>query len=256
MQTKIKIILSLLSAIGIIFLLSTINLSINIKVEREEKEKIKNELLQTVKEKKAIKKDLEEITRVKIDTQLKLAEEKGKTKILETKIDYEKEQRKLLTAKLKKKKEKIEELLTELEKRKQKESKLSKLLNKIKQEKEKLALQLKEREKKGIILDKIVVRPKEFCPVDLRGEVLIVNDEFNFLMIDLGKKDGLSAGTILGVYQDKKLLGKIRTEEVYTNISEATVLPVGLQPIGLREEKNIISEGDEVRSFINSDYAD
>lgn len=246
MQTKIKITLSLLSAIGIIFLLSTINLSINIKREREEKEKIKNELLQTVKEKRAIKKDLEEMVRVKIDTQLKLDEEKRKAKILEAKIDSEKEQRRLLTAKLKKKKEKVEELLTELEKRKQKEDKLSKLLNKIKQEKEKLVLQSKEREKKGIILDKIVVRPKEFC-----GEVLIVNDEFNFLMIDLGKKDGLSVGTILGVYRDRKLLGKIRVEEVYNNISEAAVLPVGLG-----EKKNIISEGDEVRSFINSDYTD
>ncbi len=244
MQTKIKITLFLLSAIGIIFLLSTINLSINIKMEREEKEKIKNELLQTVKEKRAIKKDLEEMTKAKIDTQLKLDEQERQAKVLEAKIDSERKQRGVLTAELKKKKEKVEELLTKLEKRKQKESKLSKLLNKIKQEKGKLVLQLKEREKKGIILDKIVVRPKEFCPVGLRGEVLIVNDEFNFLMIDLGEKDGLSAGTILGVYRDRELLGKIRAEEVYSNISEAAVLPVGL-----REEKNIISEGDEVRSL-------
>ena len=103
-----------------------------------------------------------------------------------------------------------------------------------------MASQLKEREKKRITLDKIVVRPKKFC-----GEVLIVNDEFNFLMIDLGKKDGLSAGTILGVWRDGELLGKIRVEEVYSNISEASIL-----------EGKGISEGNKVKSFINSDYSD
>lgn len=244
MERKTKKAFLFLLVIGTAFLISTIILSFNIKKEKKEIRKVKSELWQITKEKNTVKKNLQEMTRAKIDSELELDEQRRQTKVLEAKINSERKQKKLLTGKLEKKKEKIRELLIELEKKRQKENRLRELLNKTEQEKKRLTTELKKMKEKGVILEKIVIKPKEFSkkPKEFSGEVLIVNKEFNFLMLDIGKKKGIKPGTILGIYRNKKLLGKIKIEETYDNISQATILSTGLQ------EKEIIA-GDKVQNF-------
>lgn len=56
----------------------------------------------------------------------------------------------------------------------------------------------------------------------LGGEVLVVNREFNFIVVSLGKRDGLEQGDCLAVYDGNKLLGEVFVETVRENISAAS----------------------------------
>ncbi len=56
----------------------------------------------------------------------------------------------------------------------------------------------------------------------LEGEVLVVNREFNFIVISLGKRNGLKEGDRLNVYDNDRLLGEVSVETVRENISAAS----------------------------------
>ncbi|UCH11854.1 MAG: hypothetical protein JSW18_03235 [Candidatus Omnitrophota bacterium] len=56
----------------------------------------------------------------------------------------------------------------------------------------------------------------------LKGEVLVVNREFNFIVISLGKRNGLKEGDRLKVYDNHRLLGEVSVETVRENISAAS----------------------------------
>ena len=58
--------------------------------------------------------------------------------------------------------------------------------------------------------------------VTLEGEVLVVNREFNFIVISLGKRNGLKDGDRLNVYDNDRLLGEVSVETVRENISAAS----------------------------------
>jgi len=59
----------------------------------------------------------------------------------------------------------------------------------------------------------------------LSGEVLAVNDEFSFIIIDLGKKDGVKKGEKFIVYKDEKYKGKVEVEEVFKDMCSCNILP-------------------------------
>ena len=67
-----------------------------------------------------------------------------------------------------------------------------------------------------------VVRAEERI---LNGRILAVNRKFNFVIINLGKEDGIEKGMIFMVYQDKKLLGKVEVEDVFPKMSSCIILP-------------------------------
>ena len=71
------------------------------------------------------------------------------------------------------------------------------------------------------------------------GNVLVVNREFNFIVVSLGEKDGLKAGQFLEVLRAGKVIGKVQVERVYENMSAANLLP--------EQTKTEIKEGDTVR---------
>jgi len=83
-----------------------------------------------------------------------------------------------------------------------------------------------------------VVKNKE--PVKagaLEGKVLVVNKEFNFIVISLGSKDGIGLGDVFSVYRGKEYIGDVKIEKVHEGMSAA----------GFAEEiKNKISENDRV----------
>lgn len=59
----------------------------------------------------------------------------------------------------------------------------------------------------------------------LTGEVLAVNDEFHFVIVSLGKKDGVKGGEKFIVYKDKKYKGKVEVEEVFKDMCSCNILP-------------------------------
>ncbi|MBN1405054.1 MAG: hypothetical protein JW946_00870 [Candidatus Omnitrophica bacterium] len=54
------------------------------------------------------------------------------------------------------------------------------------------------------------------------GEVLVVNREFNFVVINLGKKDGIKEGDRFMIYDVNRPLGEVSVETVRENISAAS----------------------------------
>ena len=59
----------------------------------------------------------------------------------------------------------------------------------------------------------------------LNGKVLEVNRKFDFVIINLGKEDGIKKGMMFMVYRDKKLLGKVEAEDIFPKMSSCIVLP-------------------------------
>lgn len=76
-------------------------------------------------------------------------------------------------------------------------------------------------------------------PAKLEGQVLVVNKEFSFVVINLGEKDGLEDSAVLDVYRGRELLGKVQVERIYDTMSSAVILP--------RVTKGEIKEGDIVK---------
>lgn len=77
---------------------------------------------------------------------------------------------------------------------------------------------------RAVELEKIVVTAD--LPVStVIGNILVVNKEFNFVVVDLGKKDDLKLGDILSVYRKDEFIGKVQVERLEREISVASILP-------------------------------
>ncbi|MFC1631593.1 hypothetical protein ACFL1I_04255 [Candidatus Omnitrophota bacterium] len=98
-------------------------------------------------------------------------------------------------------------------------------------------LKSKSKAQKGVELKKIVVKPKAR---QLNGRVLVVNREFEFLVIDLGRKNGLKIGDEFKVFQGVEEIGKVKVEKVYEAMSTAGILS-GSQLFRISEDSAVKS---------------
>ena len=73
------------------------------------------------------------------------------------------------------------------------------------------------------------------------GRVLVVNKEFNFIVIDLGEQNGVGIGAQFGVYRNGELLAKVEVEQVYKDMSSAKILA--------EDFSGEIQEDDEVKKL-------
>lgn len=71
----------------------------------------------------------------------------------------------------------------------------------------------------------------------LEGKVTVVNKEYNFAVISLGQKDGISIGDQFSVTREGKVIGEIKVEKVHESMSAA-----GFEA----ELKDLIKENDLV----------
>ncbi len=79
-------------------------------------------------------------------------------------------------------------------------------------------------QKKSVEPVKREVRNNTSEPITSIGEVLTVNREFAFLVISLGKKDGITEDMVFNIQRDNKNLGQIKVETVRENISAAALI--------------------------------
>jgi hypothetical protein len=75
----------------------------------------------------------------------------------------------------------------------------------------------------------------------LKGKVLVVNDRYRFVVIDLGARDGVEKGMVLIVHRDKKFIGKCQVGKVYNRMSAADLVTDWM--------KDDVVVGDGVRKF-------
>lgn len=70
------------------------------------------------------------------------------------------------------------------------------------------------------------------------GQVVVVNREYDFIVMNIGKNHGLSIGQEFKIVRGSEVLGKVKVEKVYDELSAAAILP--------ESKKENIREGDAV----------
>ena len=73
------------------------------------------------------------------------------------------------------------------------------------------------------------------------GQVVVVNREYDFIVMNLGKNHGLSIGQEFQIVRGDSVLGKVKVEKVYDELSAAAILP--------ESQKDNIKEGDTVKAL-------
>jgi peptidoglycan hydrolase CwlO-like protein len=94
------------------------------------------------------------------------------------------------------------------------------------QEKNVLAEQLKTLEAEKKLLQQMV-RTKQTgeLPDGIEGRVMAVNDDWNFVVLDIGEKQGLVGGARMVVYRGNNLIGRIKIASVEPTVAVADILP-------------------------------
>lgn len=80
---------------------------------------------------------------------------------------------------------------------------------------------VKKEETEKIELKEIVVTPGKA----MEGRIISVDKETEFVIINLGKKDGVKIGKIMSVYRGKDYLGDIKVTRLQPEMSAADLLP-------------------------------
>jgi cell shape-determining protein MreC len=75
----------------------------------------------------------------------------------------------------------------------------------------------------------------------LKGKVLVVNDRYRFVVIDLGARDGVEKGMVLILHRERQFIGKCQVEKVYNRMAAADLV--------LNWMKDEVRVGDGVRKF-------
>lgn len=73
------------------------------------------------------------------------------------------------------------------------------------------------------------------------GEIIVVNREYNFVVMNIGKNQGLTLGQEFQILRGSEILGKVKIEKLYEELSAAAILP--------ESDKSLIREGDAVRAL-------
>jgi len=90
------------------------------------------------------------------------------------------------------------------------------------QTKEKAAADVAERYKSMLLANKIAVEPEK----KFHGNVLVVNREQEFLILDLGADDSVPVGTKLEVIRDNHLIGKVTVQKLVEGNDQLSVATV------------------------------
>lgn len=101
----------------------------------------------------------------------------------------------------------------------------------------------------GVELGNIVVSPgtpgnaaanavPRAAPGFLEGKVLVINKDYNFVVINLGAKEGVGIGNVFSVYKDSRYIGDVKVEKVHESMAAAGFVGEDI--------KSKISEGDRV----------
>lgn len=61
-------------------------------------------------------------------------------------------------------------------------------------------------------------------PIELEGNIIVVNKEFNFAVINLGSKDGVIMGMEFEVYHNNSYIGDVKVEQLHDAVAAAGFL--------------------------------
>lgn len=239
--SKININAQLIIIIVLVFFCGTLFILRN--GEKTERAKVQKKLVETLKEKDEAQKNLADLKVAKSDLEAKIAAMESDIKKINEALSKEKEEKNSIKTNLDAKEAMLADLNAQLENEKREKDALNDSLAKFRKDYENLKSQVDQLTKtkqdleaklkefseasapsakeSGVELEKIVVSAES----KLKGDVVVVNKNLGFLVINLGSKDGISPGTILGIYRNDSFLGEVQVEKVYESISSANILP-------------------------------
>lgn len=178
---------------------------------------------------KELNRQLEEIKLARQELEKKIQDLITNQTMLETELNASKEANKVLLEEFNRRQKEIVKKFEGLAGENKKTylslfNRIEQLLNeKIALEKELEKLKNLTREEtpaQQVDLDKIVVQKEKTLDTPV-GSVLEVNNEYNFVMVDLGKENNVTAGMRFIVLRDKKKIGEIVLKEIYKGMSLA-----------------------------------
>ncbi len=257
-KPKKKIAFKGLNVIVLVLIIGLLGASGYLFAEKANLEKLnallKQQLDRAVAEKRTLRIELRETASIKEELEGKVEEMQTEAETLAAQIEEEKRAKEAALLQLEGVEETIDTLKEQVELEQKEKLSLASVLKKEKSENNQLSEQLDQLKlakasleeklknvlkKRGVNLKKIVVKPDEEGFVRPEGKILVVNREFDFVVINLGEKDGLEMGTILTVSRDGQTLAKVEVEKIYANMSAAIILP--------GTDKELLKEGDLVK---------
>lgn len=245
---QLIVIIILVFFCGILFILKSGEKGRRVQVEKK--------LVEVIKAKEETQKSLNELKLSKTDLETKISNLETEMKKLSESLTKEKEEKNTLKSNLDAKEAILNDINSQLEREKSEKESLNDRLIKTQRDydniksqfdqlsktRDEMEIKLKELAESpmvkssregGIELEKIVVSADS----KLKGDVVVVNKNLSFLVINLGSKNGITPGSILGIYRNESFIGEVQVEKVYDSICSANILP---------EWKNVnFKEGDK-----------
>lgn len=207
---------------------------------REEKTQLQEDVAAAQEESRRLTARLNEVTQSQAELQGAIAEREQSlgaiTKELEQ-VRGEREQLNRQLASIQDQSRKLEHQLTQL---KQERSSLQSKLAEITEP------------PAAVELEKVVVTSEGMATIPppqmeatggvtaIAGRVLVVNREYDFIVMNVGKANGVKLGDEFEVWRDSRSMGRVKVEKIYEALSAAALLP--------GTDKQQLREGDTVRS--------
>ncbi len=242
--------------------LAAVNFAMGRNAERVKRVFLEGQLDKITKAKETLQKERDELVKTKeaLESQLKdtmtqakeladqIAEEKRASESLTTELAQVRRDLTSRNEEYGRAQQEKETLTEELSKAKQSYQALSNELTTLRQAKEALERRVKEMlALQAQEAEKIIVKPVPGISTpsvaqigsSKEGKVLVVNRDFDFVVINLGTKDGLKIGDQLSIWRDGKQISKAQVEKVYEAMAAATLLT--------EDQKGQVKVGDLIR---------
>ncbi|MBN1913685.1 MAG: hypothetical protein JW788_04725 [Candidatus Omnitrophica bacterium] len=209
-------------------------LELKLKTSQEEVDKLSVELNQEKSSKEEALNQLEQL-------RAELAQQKNMKEELEQRVKKEKEESQNIRNRVKeledkrlRLEERIKELESELEQAKDRGVELGTVV---------VTPEIKEEEpaaEQGPALEQaapaVSKETQKILPQE--GKVLVINKDYNFVVVNLGQRDGIRIGDVFSVYSKNQYIGDIKVEKIHDSMSAAAFLS--------EDTKDRIKEGDKV----------
>lgn len=230
--------------------------------ERNLRQAKERELSLVKAEKKSLEQELNEIRQAKEQVDSELSHTKEQLTQAAQQLTEERKAKETLAASVDDRQREVDRLGKDLEQLRVERDNLTQQAAQFKDRQDKLLAQLTEVERaKGeleakvlelsqgstVELGKVVVKnsdPGVAPPAiggALQGQVIVVNREYDFIVVNLGKNHGLTIGQEFQIVRGEEVLGRAKVEKVYDELSAAAILP--------ESKKDAIREGDLVKAI-------
>lgn len=261
-----KMLVPLLAVLAAIAMVGVGVVAVVLQQEREKLQAKERELQFALAENEQFKKQLEDTQQAKAQVDAELGTVRTRLSASEEELAKAREEREALTRSVEDRQQEVDRLAKELEQTRSEAQNVSTKLTSLQSERDVMNQRLGELERAkneleskvlelsgqpSVELDKILVgsgagaaaaQPSTGMAApsgaEAKGKIMIIDREYDFVIISLGKRDGVVMNQEFQVVRGDQTLGRIKVEQVHDELSAAAILP--------DSRKDDIREGDVV----------